>query len=663
MNLFTKNKIFYVFLLFILTIFIFPAKIHAREFRNSFITIVNPVRISSYTKNPAQSFKAEYDEVKKRNLPATWLLTYDVIMNESLLKVASSMDSNQEFGIFLEVTENFSKNSGVMYNKTNSWHHAKALFLSGYKQEDRKKLIDKVFSEFKSKFGNYPKSVGGWWVDSFSLSHMKEKYGITGVLGISDQFDLDNYQVWGTPFSIPFYPSRIHAGIPAQDSSKLDIVTFRWAARDPLNGYISPSNKQASLYSVQDYSQVETSDPDSYFEKLIELYSVRSNYNQFGHITIGLEADYSPDIYEAILEKRLDIVKKFEAKGVGVLTMRQFSDWYRNEFPETMPPHFIETDDLLGAPKKAMWYQSTFYRIGLVYDYNSRKLRIVDLHPYLNNFQEPFYLSPNKQFNLSINLPYIIDSLNDKNSVREYSVGNLEHIEREGRNIKVKFEEGSIVFRENEILTEGISVPDIVKSREFDTPPRGLVFSDLSFNIPFAIKSRISEFYPLLILGVLIIGAILYLKRKHIRKFYPVILIIIVISIGSYILVKADTKYYISQSEIDGLSVLSKLPKGRVLVYEKDCLRCIFETPYKPAAAGGIKSYIKRLSGQETLIDFSFSIANTSQDARKILGNKDVYYVYLVKHEDYIEHLPYLPQDLGLTKVYENANIEIWKVN
>ena len=114
---------------------------------------------------------------------------------------------------------------------------------------------------------------------------------------------------------------------------------------------------------------------------------------------------------------------------------------------------------------------------------------------------------------------------------------------------------------------------------------------------------------------------------------------------------------------MDGLSVLSRLPRGRVLTYDKDCLRCSFETPYNPAAAGGVKSYVERLSWQETLVDFSFAIARTSQDARKIIKDRDVYYIYLVKYEDYIEHLPYLPQDLGLSKIYENANVEIFRVD
>ena len=143
---------------------------------SSFITLVNPVRISVYTKDPAKSFASQYSEVSKRNLPASWLFTYDVLENQQVTFLARQMDHRQDLGIFLEVTPNFAKSAAVKYNKTDSWHRSNSVFLSGYSQEDRKKLIDTVFEKFKSDFGYYPKSVGAWWVDSFSLGYMKEKY-------------------------------------------------------------------------------------------------------------------------------------------------------------------------------------------------------------------------------------------------------------------------------------------------------------------------------------------------------------------------------------------------------------------------------------------------------------------------------------------------------
>ena len=164
---------------------------------NQFVTIVNPVRISNYNKTPYESLLSEYKVVKLRNLSATWLLTFDVLENKAMVNLLKSMDENQELGIFLEVTANFAQALGVIYHDTGFWHHANSVFLSGYTQEERKKLIDKVFETFREIFGYYPVSVGSWWTDSFSLSYAKEKYDILANLDCSDQFATDGYKIWG----------------------------------------------------------------------------------------------------------------------------------------------------------------------------------------------------------------------------------------------------------------------------------------------------------------------------------------------------------------------------------------------------------------------------------------------------------------------------------
>ncbi len=667
-------------LIFFVAFFGFSSKALAQSLANSYITIVNPVRISSYTLDPSLSLATQYQEIKKRDLSATWLLTYDAISNDSVLRTVSLMDDKQEIGIFLEVTENFTSDSGVSYNKTDGWHRATSLFLSGYSKDDRRKLIDRVFKEFNKKFGYYPKSVGAWWTDSFSLSYMKDKYGITSVLGISDQYDLDGYQVWGSPWSIPFYPSKLHGGIPAGNTSnKLDIVTFRWAGRDPLNGYLSPSEKEASLYSIQDYHTIGQT--NEYLSKLIELYSIKKDYNEFAELTIGLEADYSPQTYLTQFSKRLDIIKEFQERGVSIISMKDFSDWYRKEFPEVSPQHVVETDDLLGQRKRVVWIQGSSYRIGLYYNFETKKINIMDLRAYQENFQEPFFSSPNKQYNQSINLPYVIDSKIDKNSAWEIELGEPQSITREPSGINLNFEKGSIVFRENMIIfPNSISVPTRIKdsklasikvsgkdvsfipNKKFYVSEEGQTIKDFSINIPYAFKIRTERYsLPFTVLGFSIL-VLLIKMRKRIIKNGRLIIKVIAILVIFYFFVKANNNYYISQTEIDGLSVLSKLPKGRVLVYDKDCLRCKFSTSHKPAAAAGIKSYVTRMGGQEVISDYSFVTAKDSKKARQIISEKSIDYIYLAKYESYIESLPYLPQDLDLEKFYENGNVEIWKV-
>lgn len=571
-------------------VLISPFKVFAQE--NSFVTIVNPQRISTYTKNYMDSFREEWSQIERRDLPATWLVTYDVLTKKDFTNDLKKLNDKQELGIFLEVTPHFAKAAGVSYNQTSSWHYATSLFLSGYTQENRRKLIDTVFKKFKETFEYYPVSVGGWWVDAYSLDYMKQKYGITGVLGVSDQYDLDNYAVWGTWWSVPYYPSKINAAVPAQSKqNKLDLVTFRWAARDPLNGYNNKTNvrHQPSLYSLQDYETINL--PISYFQNLLTTYAVRSEGNRFGQATVGLEGDLSVSNYQNQYSEQLDVVKNLEDQGqVQVTTMKDFSAWYRKSFPHLSPKHTITSSDLLGnTSKRVVWTQTPFYRIGIETEAN--QTRILDLRYYYNNLEEPYYKEPNKQLNLAINLPFQVDSVILPNSVKSQS--------------------------------KSLKLPTSIQ--KYPVPPSGILYKDYSLTIPFTLKRR----FPFLPSSI------------------PFII---------------PQTFYISQTEYNALTVLKKLKSGNVLTFDKNCLKCTFLSQYKPSAASGNKSYISKYSGKKTDIDISFLLARSSAEARHILKDKNIRYIYLTHYEDYIESLPYLPQDLGLKKVYQNANAEIWEV-
>ena len=54
--------------------------------------------------------------------------------------------------------------------------------------------------------------------------------------------------------------------------------------------------------------------------------------------------------------------------------------------------------------------------------------------------------------------------------------------------------------------------------------------------------------------------------------------------------------------------------------------------------------------------------AKTRQEAQKKFNKFKVKYVYLTKFESYFEKLPFSPGDLGIEKIYDNANAEIWRV-
>lgn len=574
-------------------IFLFSSSKVIAEGNNNFVTIVNPVRISSYNQLPGKSLLNEYNIIKKYKLPATWLLTYDALSNKEILLVIGEMDSGQELGIFLEITGNFADKAGIKYNDTGFWHHASGVFLSGYIQDERKLLIDTVFEKFRSIFGYYPASVGSWWTDSYSLTYMKEKYGITANLVCSDQFATDGYQIWGQPWQVPYYSSKYHSAVFASSSDvKLDVVNLQWASRDPLNGYYS------SLFSTQDYLVSGKNLDIAYFEKLVRLYSGQGK-NEFGQIVVGLEADLSPEGYGKEFARQMSLIGKLrDTEGLKIVTMKDFADWYRNKYPELSPSSYLEADDLLGSGVKAVWLQSPKYRFFYTVDPETQEITVRDLRFYNANLEEPYYYSPNRSFNLTINIPAVVDEISFKENVKKFKP--------ETKNIIEKFSEEEIIVPLDGVLIRGFS----------------------SETIHFFKQKKA-------VLSLLIGKGWNYFKKIN---------------------------YLIPQGEIYALNFLKKLPSGKVLVYDNECLQCEYHTKLKPPSFANLRSYIEKYGKHPIIYNSSVFKAKTIEGAKKEFKKLRVKYVYLIKFESYSEKLPFSPGDLGVEKIFSNANAEIWRV-
>ncbi|OGM22984.1 hypothetical protein A2961_01125 [Candidatus Woesebacteria bacterium RIFCSPLOWO2_01_FULL_39_21] len=630
----------WILVIFVILFFTSKKEISASGI-SRFVNIVNPVRIAPYTKNVSESISAAYKPIKEFNLSATWLLTFDVLKDEKAIGVILGMDEKQEVGIFLEVSKNFSEESNVIYNDTGSWHHATSVFLSGYKREDRIKLIDRVLSRFYEVFGFYPKSVGSWWTDSFSLSYIREKYGAIANLGVADQFSMDGYQVWGQYFGVPFYPSKNHAGVPADGQSKIDIVTIQWALRDPVRGY------KNSLYSTQDYHILSEKLDLKYFEWLMDVYL--NNENDFGQFTIGLEADLDPLAYKGVYEDQIGIIAKRQNEGQLVaLSMKEFGEWFREKHPEDSPSYKIKAENVV-------WYQSTKFRIGIRYYDNGARAQIFDFRSYHEDLVEPYFVNPNSDFQLSINVPFYIDEASDENSVWDL---------------------GDAVFDyfEDRVVIHGFigDIPDLLASKmtleiernegDLTIKPRynwfvgkkGLLLSHLSLEAIHLLKSK--KLWLLIGLSI-IFAAYIFLKKKIIF-----LIILFLAGAGSFLWYKKNTlTYYVSQDEVAALTYLSSTNGDKVLIRDDECLQCSYETPYKPAVFIDKREYVENLSSKKTVSDTRVFSESDREKAIEIFKSLNVDYVYLVRYGKYVESLPFSPGDFGVEKIFGNANTQVWR--
>lgn len=376
-----------IFLLFSIISFFQSTTAFAKG--DNFVSIVNPVRGYDFWDQKNQKIEdaviGEAQILKQFNLNATWLIRFDALEEQKIINEIKTKDTDEK-GLFLEVTPSLTKEANVEYHTSGSWHSAASAFLAGYETFQREKLIDTAFEKFKKTFGFYPKSVGAWWIDSYSLDYMYAKYGISGGLIVADQYTTDNYQIWGQYFSTPYYPSKNNALHPAQNlANKLPVVITQWAARDPINSY--GNGVFESTFSVQandylDYHNLDT----GYFSKLLDIYT-KSSFNRFSHLVIGLENSYFWEKYKDEYQNQIKTLADRKNLGqISIIPLKDFSNWYSLNFPDFSPEQIIVADDPLGSFKKAVWFMNPYYRAGWFYNKDGSVFR--DIRQYVGGEEE-----------------------------------------------------------------------------------------------------------------------------------------------------------------------------------------------------------------------------------------------------------------------------------
>lgn len=600
------------FILVFLVFFLISIKQASADELNSFITVVNPVRLSSYNPDPVSSIKSQIYQINKRNINSTWLLTSDVLQNEKMVMMFKNLNDSQEIGLFLEVTPGFSSRAGVIYNETGSWHHASSVFLSGYKQSDRIKLIDNIFSDFKNKFGYYPKSVGAWWIDSYSLEYMENNYGITANLSCADQFSTDGYQIWGTYWSTPYFPSKFNSAMPSQSEiNKIGVVTIQWAHRDPADGYYD------SRFSTQDYFTTPGKKIE-YFNYLVDTYLHRGD-NEFSQITIGLEGDFLPETYQGEFSSQLDKVVEVRSKKAGKdVTMSDFSEWYRSKFTNNSPNHLIEGE--------ISWFNTPFYRIGFKKD----PVEIIDLRVYSDETREPYYLRRNSGNKLEINLPSLIDSFSRPQEKLVFGIGS---------DIKLATDE-IVIYNpgENKLPPRIINRPGVLTTTETD-----------KISITFSGKSLGNGD-----------GAVINDWSSESRHFFMQLKFPMLLLNKQNWKMLTKVPMIISQDEVESLEFLKYSPDGKVLVPDEFCLQCEWNGKYKPSSYENSRSYIKKYSKKDYVKNKNVFISKNREESLSEFKKSNAKYIYLTKYEGKSERIPFSPGDLGVDLLYENANSQVW---
>ena len=349
-------KFFWTLLLTTLLFFMFPGNLFAQEeglaCQGRYLTLVNPVRGRELWSDKSVSpLINQYSLVSKYSYPATWLLQYDALTDPEVLSEIRGFSPNQEFGLLLEISPDLAKDARVIYPAFTAWANPRAVFLSGYSQSERKKLLDTLFGQFKKTFGYYPKSVGAWWIDSYSLNYLSKKYGVVSAMIVSDQKTTDNYGVWGQWWGTPYYPSQANVLTPAgSKKSQMDLVVIQWAQRDLTLAY--GEGPAYSNYSMQANDYTSLGKNTDYFDALVRNYLDCGN--EIGQVTVGLETGIEGASYLTEYENQLNTLSKIQ--GLMFVTMSDFAQSYMNYYSQN--PEVVRLSDgdseWLLTPQKRM---------------------------------------------------------------------------------------------------------------------------------------------------------------------------------------------------------------------------------------------------------------------------------------------------------------------
>ena len=378
------------------------------------VNIINFIRQTDYRVEDAdrklyETVCRQVELVNRYNLPATFLLEYDALINplyQDLLK--TKLKEGSEIGAWWELTQPQIEAAGIKWRGEYSWvSHANIAFSTGYTKEERERLVDVYMQKFKEIFGTYPKSVGSWFIDAHTLAYMYDKYGIEASCNCKDQIGTDGYTLWGGYWNQAYYPSRLNAYMPAQTTEgQIPVPIFRMLGSDPIYQYDDGLGNERqgviSLEPVYPHAGMNRKWVDYFFDAL-----TKGPCLAFGYAQAGQENSFTWDNMRAGLEMQMPLIDSLRRAGrLRVETLGESGRWFRKRFKLTPATSVTTVSDVRGEGNKTVWYNSRNYRANLLWE--KGRFRFRDIHIFDERFKSEYLDKPGtgNQF-LFYTLPFV----------------------------------------------------------------------------------------------------------------------------------------------------------------------------------------------------------------------------------------------------------------
>lgn len=351
--------------------------------KQALVNIYHFIRKSTYndgifTQEDFDTLKNEMEILKQHQLPATYALKHDAVMDEQYTALIQSMvDEKDEVGAWWEITKEMADKAGVTWKGCDVIDlHVKAGYSLAYLPEERKKLLDVYMQDFKSVYGYYPKTIGSWVMDIVTFEYAKEKYGVEGGALCRDQKGIDGFTLWGGYVNGAYYPSKVNEYIPAQTHEmQVDMPIFKLLGPDPIYNFEAEVREGAGgIYTLEPAWTCGQS--ETWVKWLFDCITEEEQLG-YGYTQAGQENSFIwGNVGEGFEMQMRHIATLRKENKIRVESLRDSSLWFKKKYQLTPPVSYTastdwnETFDL-----KTTWYSSRFYRSSLMLDQGVLSIR------------------------------------------------------------------------------------------------------------------------------------------------------------------------------------------------------------------------------------------------------------------------------------------------
>ena len=364
-------------------------------------------------------FKTQQRLAHENGLKTTIQMTYASMFNPEAIEEAKKDHEKygDEIGLSL---------LGLPCKQFREKYKTKDFCIWMFSEEDKKSIVDDVFSMFYEKFGFYPSSTSSYFLDAFTINYIKQKYPMVECAvaacweeGPKAYHTCNNS--WytfldGGPWA-PWIPSKKNSHCPAYDKEDdSGIVAIPHLSRDLLACYDGNGSNFGTHPQNVIRGLVYEDGELPYLFNLVDQYRHLAKYNDgfsYNMMFVGPgwmnKAGRWEAPYELLVKSYSDAMKYYgKLKKEGKLedvTMTELARVYRKTHEYKEPERALWKDILYGSEKEIFWYADPYLRACL--DFNQGGA-IIDLRPYVARLDYPVGIGTDHVYDASY--PYLIQA-------------------------------------------------------------------------------------------------------------------------------------------------------------------------------------------------------------------------------------------------------------